>query len=173
MNPLVKVSLKYAVSCGVIMCISFLIELNVGVQPNINLVSGIFDALIFFLFIFLGAKEYKDYKNDGYLHFWQGLSIGMIIFLVTGVIFLVFQATYYSVSQGAFDQYISDLISYAESRRAFLVEQGMSNIDIENYLKELKQTTLSSLIFSSLKKKLIVGFFVTPVIAVLLRKQSK
>ncbi len=153
-------------------CLAFYSQFLIGINPVINLNSFFIDIVIFFGFVFFGSKEFKDYKNEGYLHFWQGISIGLVIILLSSVIFTAFSATYYTVNQEIFNQYVQNAIEVFQKQKDLLLE----SITLEQYeenLEELKKTTISDLILTDFFKKMGVGFLVTPVVAILLRKQKQ
>ncbi len=172
MKPIQAVSIKYGLICGVMSIFAFYVQFLLGINPLINLNSFFIDIVIFFGFIFFGAKEFKDYKNEGILHFWQGITVGMIIIFLASVIFTTFSSTYYLINQEVFKEYVQNAITVFENQKPKLLE----TISEEEYLQKLedvKNTTISDLAITDFFKKAGVGFLVTPVIAVLLRKQSK
>lgn len=172
MKPIVKVSIKYGLICGVMSVFAFYVQVLMGMNPLINLNSFFIDLIIFFGFIFFANKEFKDYRNDGFLHFWQGMTVGLIIIFSVGVIFSVFSATYYLINPDVFTEYVQNATKIFENQKELLLER-MTEVEFNQRLVDLKATKISDLVITDFFKKVGVGFLVTPVVAVLLRKQSK
>ena len=131
-----------------------------------------FDVGVFFLFIYFGGKEFKDFRNAGYLHFWQGISIGFIV-IIPAV--LLFSIVFYIM----FQTNVELLEAYKEGARAMLFEK--KDLYIERFSEEQYQEQLTAvadettvrLLFSTFWKKIIAGFLITPVVAIILRKKPK
>jgi len=171
MNPLRKTALKYAVICGVMMIVSHLIQDLLGLNPLIEFNAFFIDLIMFLGFIFFATKEFKEYKNGGILHFWQGITIGLIIIFVSCVIFTVFSTTYYTINESAFQQYLQDAMAQFEKQRSVWLEQ-ISEEQFEEQKKGYGESTVYDLVKGKFFTKLVVGFLMTPLVAVLLRKQS-
>lgn len=131
-----------------------------------------FDLGVFLLFIYFGGKEYKDYHNGGYLHFWQGISIGFVVIIPAT---LLFSGAFYVMFQANPEL----LEAYKEGARAMLIAK--KDLYIERFSEEQYQQQLTAvdnettlrLLFSTFWKKIIAGFLITPVVAIILRKKPK
>lgn len=128
----------------------------------------IFDLGIFFLFIYFSGKEFKDYRNGGYFHFWQGISIGFIV-IIPAV--LLFSIAFYIT----FQKNPELLTAYQEGTKALL--DPNKEIYLEKYSEQqyeqitaVDDETTVRLLFSTFWKKIIAGFLITPVVAIILRK---
>jgi len=172
MSALKKTAIKYAVICGVMMIISHLIQDSAGLKPLVSLNSFFIDLIMFFGFVFFANKEFKEYKNGGVLHFWQGISIGLIIILTSCVIFSVFLATYYTINESAFNNYLQETQIHFEKLREASLEQ-MTVEQFETQKKNYLKTTVSDLVIGKFFTKLVIGFLMTPLVAIVLRKQTK
>lgn len=167
-----KSTYKYALLAGVFMVVIYHLSFWLGVNPQIDLGHLLFDLLLIGLFVFFAAKDFKTYKNGGVLHFWQGMTIGFIIYILGSVVFFGAQIFYYT-----FD--VDAVINYQEAATKFLEER--SDLFIEKFgeeaynvqLAEIGKVTKWDLIKESTYKKLIAGIFITPVISIILRKQPK
>lgn len=171
MSTLKRTALKYAVICGIMMIISHLIQEFAGLKPLVSINAFFIDLIMFFGFVFFANKEFKEYKNGGILHFWQGISIGIIIIFVSCVIFSLFAATYYSVNEAAFSEYLQDTQIHFEKLRDASLEQ-MTVEQFEEQKRNYLETTVTDLVSGKFITKLIIGFLITPMVAVVLRKQS-
>jgi hypothetical protein len=131
-----------------------------------------FDLGVFFLFIYFSGKEFKDYRNGGYFHFWQGISIGFVV-IIPAV--LIFSIAFYLIFQST-----PELIeAYKDGARALLVEKRdiyLEKFSEDQYLEQLAAVddeTTTRLLISTFWKKIIAGFLITPVVAIILRKKPK
>lgn len=172
MSALRKTAIKYAAICGIMMVVSHFIQDAAGLKPLVSINSFFIDLIMFFGFIFFASKEFKEYKNGGILHFWQGVSIGLIIIFISCVIFSVFSATYYSINESAFNDYLQETQVHFEKLREASLEQ-MTVEQFEAQKKAYLDTTISDLVIGKFFTKLVIGFLMTPLVAIVLRKQTK
>lgn len=172
MNALKKTAVKYAIICGLMMVVSHLIQDYAGLKPLVSINSFFIDLIMFFGFVFFANKEFKEYKNGEILHFWQGISIGLIIILISCVIFTMFSATYYTINEFAFNEYLQDTQVHFEKLREASLEQ-MTEEQFEAQKKAYLDTTVFDLVRGKFFTKLVIGFLMTPLVAIVLRKQTK
>lgn len=167
---MVKSSIKYSIICGLFLIGIFWISEKFGSSPLLNVGHFFFDLVIFFVFIYFASKEFKSYHNDGFLHFWEGMSIAFIVYLPAAVIFSVTLLLIFKIDP-------SLMANYREGAMAFLEKQKdvfLESFTVEEYKEQidtLKNVTAWDLVLSSLLKKLLAGFLVTPVVSVILRKK--
>lgn len=170
MSSLRKTALKYALICGVMLIATHIILDLIDAKPLINFNAFFIDLVMFFGFVFFAAKEFKEYRNGGILHFWQGISIGIIIILIGVVIFTVFLATYYTINETAFQEYIADGMAFFEKQR-----DNWTHLTDEEFAKQkadYQKATVSNLVLGKFWTKLVVGFLTVPLVAIVLRKQN-
>ena len=119
-----KSTLKFALLAGVFMIVIYHLSFWLGVNPQIDLGHLFVDLVLIGLFVFFAEKDYKTYKNGGILHFWQGMTIGFIVYAIGSAIFLLGQIFYYNFDADA-------VINY--QRRNYLIKT-------RPYLKKLTQS---------------------------------
>ena len=167
-----KISIKYALFCALFSVVLFFLSGYVGANPLIDLTHLFFDVIIIGVFIFFTQKDFKTSENDGYLHFWQGMTLGFFVYTVVGVIFAGFLAMYLWLDPGALPAYKESATAFLSEKRDIYVEQfGEEGFQIQ--LDGIELVTATDLWVSSAVKKIIAGFFVTPVISIILRKKPK
>lgn len=169
---MLKGSLKYSIACGVFLVIVYQVSSYFGLNPQINVAHLIFDAIIFGLFVFFAQKEFKTYENGGVLHFWQGMTLGFIVYATGSVIFILTLIIFFLFDVDAVIKYQEEATNFLNSRADMYKEQ-FGEAGFSRQLEEIKSVTASDLIMRSALKKLLAGFFVTPVISIILRKQPK
>lgn len=165
-----KTAIKYAPVAGVFMVIIYHLSFFIGVNPQIDLGHLFFDLVLIGMFIFFAEKDFKRYKNDGILHFWQGMTIGFIVYTIGSAVFLIAQIIYYNFDTDAVINYQSAATNFLNERSKIYIEKfGQEAYELQ--LEEIQKVTKWDLIQESTIKKIIAGFFITPVISIILRKQ--
>lgn len=167
-NKLVAVPLNYGIIGGFIVILLFLIFYFFNLSPLVNIKMT--DPLILSTFIFFALKEFRNKYNNRQLHFWQGMSGGVINYVTIALI----SAIFILVMTVIIDPEMT--AKYIESRIELLIENKQTLVDTmneETYLKVLagvKETTGYDLALDDFLKKSIIGLFLTIIIAVILRK---
>ncbi|MEQ9403147.1 MAG: DUF4199 domain-containing protein [Cyclobacteriaceae bacterium] len=169
---MVKPSIKYSILCGLFLIALFWVSVKFGSNPLLDIRHFLFDLVIFFLFIYFAAREYKTYYNDGYLHFWQGMSIAFIVYLPAAVIFTISLLLILTMDPSVIENYRLGAQAFMESKKDVLLE-GISQEEYEQQYAEIRKISVSDLVISSGLKKILAGFFITPVVSIILRKKPK
>ena len=167
-NKLVAIPLRYGVIGGGIVIFLFLIFYFMNLNPLVNI--KMIDMLILAIFIFFALKEYRDRCNNRQLHFWQGMTGGVINYLTIAVI----SAIFILVMTVIIDPQMTT--NYIESRLALLNENKQTLIETmdekayQDAVAGVKETTAVDLALDDFLKKSMIGLFLTIIIAVILRK---
>lgn len=169
-HPIATVPLKFGTIGGALTILMFLITYWMGKNPIIDL--GFFDFIILPIFIFFSMKEFRDYRNERILHFWQGMTVGVISYLAIATISAMFILLFLTaIDPGLLDAYITDRIEIIDLKKAELVDQ----MGEETYTKTRQDTFNTSAGILSLDdfiKKCLIGFTLTIPMAVLLRRRQ-
>lgn len=167
---MLKPTLKYSILCGVFLIGLFFISINFGSNPLLDMRHFFFDLGVFLLFIYFGGKEYKDYRNDGYLHFWQGISVGFIVIFPAVILFSIAFYLVFELNPELLEAYKDGARVMLENKKDLYIERFSE----EQYFQQLTAVdneTAARLLFSTFWKKIIAGFLITPVVAIILRKK--
>ena len=172
MPPLVRIPLIYGLIGGVI-CVVLLISFYYfGKHPL--LIPPFFDVRIFVIAIlsFFALKEVRDYFFGGIIFLWQGMG-GCLVFLgglalVTSIGIWIFG----TAVPGFVELYVAQGIAQIKSLPAESVNQ-IGKQAVEEVLKTLPTTTLGDLIGKYASQTFAIGFFITIIISVILRRQPK
>ena len=167
---MLKSSYKYSLICGGFLIALFLVSVKFGSNPLLDIRHFLFDLVIFFLFIFFAAKEYKSYHNGGYLHFWQGMSIACIVYVSAAVIFTLSLLLIFKTDPSIIENYQQGAMAFLKSERDVLLK-GMSQEEYKQQLGDVNSITAIDLVISSGLKKILAGFFIAPVVSIILRKK--
>jgi hypothetical protein len=167
-NKLISVPLKFGAIGGLIVIILNFVFYFAGKNPLVEI--KFIDIPLLVIFIFFSLKEFRDRYNEKELHFWQGITGGMLTFITMATI----SALFILVLLTAIDPAITT--NYIESRIALLNENKQTlieSIDEQAYIDAMagvKETTPFDLALDDFLKKSIIGLFLTIIIALILRK---
>jgi len=167
-NKLVTVPIKYGAFGGAVVILLFLIFYFLDQNPLINI--KMVDPVILSIFIFFALKEFRDQYNHRHLHFWQGMTGGVINYLTIATISAIFILLITVVIDPEMTtKYIEGRVLLLNENKQTLIE----TMDEKTYVDTLagvKSTTGFDLALDDFLKKSIIGLFLTIIIAVILRK---
>jgi len=169
---MLKISIKYALICGVFITIIYHLSFLFNSNPLIDLSHLLFDLILFGLFIFFAEKEYKTYHGQGVFHFWQGMTMGFIVYTVATILFVGALIIYFQFSEDAVRNY-QEAATHFLNERAEMYREQFGEAGLQEQMDEIRDVTMWDLVQSSALKKILAGFFITPVISIILRKQPK
>lgn len=175
-NKLVALPIKYGLVGGVAVLTLFLVLYFL--QKNPLLVTNMVEifayvitlALIMGLFIFFALKEFRDVHNNGEFHFWQGMTGGMICYLVISSVsaLFIFVMTVI-IDPDLTTNYIEGRIELMEEKKIEMVER-IGEERFQEVKTDILETSPSRLVWDDFLKKSFLGLFLTIVISIILRK---
>ena len=167
-NKLVAVPLKYGLFGGGISILLFLIFYFLKLNPLVNI--KMLDPILLSIFIFFALKEFRDIHNDQHLHFWQGMTGGVVNYLVIAAISAIFILVMTVIIDSELtNNYIASRIELLNANKQTLVDT-MDAATFDETLAGVKTTSSLDLALDDFLKKSIIGLFLTIIIAVILRK---
>lgn len=172
-NPrLTKVSGAFGLVSAGLTIVAFLAFYYLDQQPWRNLLSLILDVILIGTMTFMATRDFRDNENGGELRFYHGMTIGFIIYVLTGLIFSLFYLLFITVITPDFmDMYVVSMTEFLESRKDMLIA-GTSEEAFQSQLDGLKDTTASGLALSAFGKKVISGLFLAPIFSIVLRTRQ-
>ena len=170
-NPLIHVALRYGSVASLLLMVLFMVMFYLGKHPmSIPLFFDI-RLLILPIFMVIGMKDFRDNLQSGNLHFWQGFSIGFIIFLTISF-FMAFFIIVFVWADGSFlDSYIAERVQLLTQFRSHLAET-IGDETIQLQLEKLPLTTSFDLAIDYFSKTLVIGLFLNIIISIILRKTT-
>jgi hypothetical protein len=169
MTKYFKTAYQFGALGGLLSGISFYVLSLFHSDPtNLNLVFG---YLITPFTVFLAIKFFKDYSNEGYISFSEGMSVGAVSFVLlallsTGIIWGVLESS-------------SSLFSAIQTSKLAVLEQNkeliISQVGQESF--EVTQTNLQSMTPWDVALndgiwKILPGMFFSILISTILRKNK-
>lgn len=168
-SALVKISLRYGAVAG-ILAVALLISLfYFGRHPFLAAPFLDFRIFLFGVFMFFAMKEFRDYKQQGVLYFWQGLFIGMIVVSAGSLIGTIGLWIFGSSEERFVQGYVEGMTAYLKT----FPKEDIERIGVEVYernLRELPSTNITDLVAIHLVQGVLIGTFVTIILSVILRR---
>lgn len=170
-NQLFRVPVRYGIigaglHIGLFLILYFITTLNPLIVSK-KLDSGF---ILLPIFIFFSIKEFKDFKNNKQLRFWQGMTVGFVTYTVIAFGAAVFTFIMLEfVDPALMQEYIQDRLQMmAESKESFVEQLGATVYD--KTIVDIKAVTAYIIAIDELLKKMLIGMFFTIIISVILRK---
>jgi len=170
--PLVRIPFKYGVLGGVL-SVAFAISFYyLGRHPF--LIPPFFDirVLLIAILLFFALREVREFFFDGILYFWQGMA-GCLVYLATMATIGLIGIFSFGNSQPRFlDMFVEQGVAQIKSLPPESIEQ-IGKQAVDEVLMKLPTTTLSQMVFKYTGQTFAIGFFITIIISVILRRQPK
>ncbi len=167
-NRLFAIPLRYGILGGGIVVVLFLIFYFLNLDPLVNI--KMIDMVILAIFIFFALKEFRDRYNNRELHFWQGMTGGVVnyvtIALISSLFILVMTVI---IDPELTTNYIEGRIRLLEENKETLIDT-MDEDTFHEAVAGVEKTTAFDLALDDFLKKSVIGLFLTIIIAVILRK---
>ena len=166
--PILTVGLRYGLVSGVLTVVLFFAVTFFGENPLI--VNKWFDYFLIPALVLAGVREFRIYYNARALQFWQGISVGFIVYVTTALVFAavigLYLATY---GQPWVTDYVHNRVALVkENQDEFTEELGEKTY--QRVLTEVQATTTTDLILDDVFRKLMIGVFATLIIAMVQRR---
>jgi hypothetical protein len=170
-SPLVTIAGRNGLIGGIALSATLIALYYLGKHPL--LIPLMFDLRIFLftLFIVLAIREFKIY-NGGKLHFWQGIAAGMITYMVIAFFTTMVLLLFGSVIQ---PEFVTDYINVSMDGLLSNKDIWVETLGEERFsaaIENLPSTTMSDLAFDYFLKSTPIGFILTLIISLLLRKTT-
>ena len=167
MTKYFKTAYQFGALGGLMSGLSFYVLSLFHSDPtNLNLVFG---YLITPITVFLAIKFFKDYSNDGYLSFSEGMSVGAVSFVLlalfsTGVIWGILES-----SSSLFSAIQTAKWAVLEKNKEVIISQvGLASFEVTQI--NLKSMTAWDVALNDGIWKIIPGMFFSIIISIILRK---
>lgn len=158
---------KFGSIAGALSIVSFIVLSFLYPDPtNLNLIFG---YVITPIAIYLAIKFFKEYSNNGYLSFAEGMSVGFVTYLLEAVISLVGIWILLVIHPDLFDQIkLSKLGVLGKSKDSIVAQVGENSFDLT--LESIKNMITLDIALNDALWKIIPGLFFTIIISIILRK---
>jgi hypothetical protein len=170
--PLVGSPLRFG-SIGGVVGFGLIVALYyMGTHPFLIPVYLDFRIVLFSVFLLFSLKELRDYYFAGRLYFWQGMVASFLLITVFAVI-----ASGLMIAFAAWEpKFVSNYVEqFTEQARQFPPEviDRIGKEQFEQNLATLPDTSPSDLALLYFWQCWIIGFFISIIISVILRRQPQ
>lgn len=173
-KTILQLSLKYGVIGAALNLVVVLILYFSGKHPLLFPFFLDPRILIFLIFIYFVIRDYKENFNQGYLHFWQGIILGVVTYTTIGLLGSLFIFTFSRLNPEFLESYISGAMNGMELAKEELLNGPQKvRMTIEEYnrhLTALQETSSATLAADYFLKSLFLGFLIPLLYSVLFRK---
>lgn len=170
MKPLVKVPVVNGLIAGVLGAVLNIILYYLGRHPYLIPVYFDYRILLLSIFLFFTLKEFRDNYQNGALYFWQGL-IGSFIFTTAFAAIASLVLWIFGVIEPDFvREYITKTIEMLKGWPQQEIDRIGKEL-FESNLQRLPATNSSELALHYFAQCYVLGFFISIIMSVLLRKQ--
>ena len=168
-HPIVVVGVRYGLVSGTLAIILFFAVMPFDENPLI--VNKWFDFFLIPVFVYFAVREFRLYYNGGALQFWQGASVGFIVYVTLALLFAGVVGSYLATGGEAWvSDYIEDRTALVQENQENFTEQ-LGDATYQQVLAEVQAVTTLDLVLDDFYRKLMVGLFVTLIIATVQRRQ--
>lgn len=171
-SPLFRISVRYGL-ISALLCVAIVVSMYY-MHKHPFLVNPFLDFRVFAfaVLLFFCLKEIRDYYQDGILHFWQGMASSLLFLSITAAFSAGGIALFAWLQPGFVTEYIEQFTTQIRNLPADTVERiGKEVIDRNlSALPATKGTDLASLYAWQTYQ---LGFFISIIISVILRRQLK
>ncbi|MBS0001402.1 MAG: DUF4199 domain-containing protein [Cyclobacteriaceae bacterium] len=171
-NPIFSVPLRYGFLAGIISMLLFLILHYSGKNPF--LIPPLFDfrIILYPIVLVFAIRDFKENKNGGILHFWQGISVGVQTVLTGALLMAIFILFFGGLIETAMvPDYILEMTEQIKSMNEDVMNSVGSDA-ISRSLELLPTTDIYDLALDYFIKSLPYGVFLTIIISLILRNKN-
>lgn len=167
MKPLIKVPVKFGLIGAGVCMLMFFIQYWTDTNPLLEM--QVFSLFILPVFLYFGFKEYRDTFNNGLMSFSEGMTIGLIIYLLIGTIYGLFLVGILNILDTGviMEEYIATNLQKLEESKSQFSQKEFD----ESY-----QDNLNSTIYTPIKdiivRTVLIGFLLTSLLSTILKKGS-
>jgi len=171
-SPLFKISARNGAVAGILSLVLAIILFYLGRHPLLVAPYLDFRLFLFGIFIFFTLKEFRDAYQGGELYFWQGIiGAGIVVFIGNAI--AAFGLYIFGTLDSSFlALFIKQTTDYFHSFPKEEIER-IGKESFERNLAALPATDIASLSGTYFIHGIFIGFFVSIILSVILRKQPK
>ncbi len=169
-----KIVLTFGLICGAVL--SGLMLLTVAFVDRIGFDRGVIvgytTMVLAFLLVFFGIRSYRENVGGGYISFGRALSVGLLIMLITCVMYVViWEFEYHTFFPDFMDKYAVHVIEKARAAGATPDELTKQSEKLKSF-KEMYANPFYNVAFTIIEP-LPIGIPMTLISAAILRKRRK
>lgn len=131
-----------------------------------------FRIMLFGIFVFFSLRDYRDMQQQGILYFWQGMIQSFLLITTYAIVVCMVIVVIGWTDPDFVKLYIERFTDQARQFPPEVIEQ-IGKAQFEKSLADLKDTTIYSMAATYFVQCYAIGFFVSIILSVILRRQPK
>lgn len=171
-SPLFTIAVRYGaiaavLSIGLNIAMYYMNRHPVMISPYLD-----FRIFLYGIFIFFSLKEYRDFHNEGALHFFQGMFGSFVLVATAGVLGSILYRIFGAFETNFIPEYVRLMTEYLKG----WPEEDIARVGKETFernLQSLPSTNMGQIATMYLVQSFGIGLFVSIIMSVILRKQPK
>lgn len=167
MSKYFKTAYQFGALGGILSVIAFFI-LSFFYEDPTNL-TLLFGYVISPISIFLAIKFFKEYSNNGYLSFAEGMSVGFVAYVLIALVSAFGIWVILSISPELFEQIKLSKFDVLEKGKETIISQVGEN-SFEATVASIKEMSKLDVAVNDGLWKIIPGLFFSIIISIILRK---
>ncbi len=172
MKLLIKVSLRYGILAAIIGSTIIMGLYYLGRHPFLIPVYFDFRIILFGVFIFFTLREIRDYYQNGYLYFWQGIFASVLFTTVYAIITSIILYLFITAVPEFLNDYVDLSIQQLKSLPSDVIERIGKDVYLRN-LALLPSTQAGDLVFLYSSQSFMISLFISIILSVILRRHPK
>ncbi|UJH68687.1 DUF4199 domain-containing protein [Allomuricauda sp. SCSIO 65647] len=165
-----KTVLRYGLYGGITICVLFLLAwfMGNGLSYSLQEVIGYISMVVSLSFVFFGIKHFRDRENNGRVSFSKALAIGVLISLITALVFGVLDVIYVEYLNPEFmdDYYDRSIAQLRTTLPANEYEAKVAELEAE---KELFMNPIFSFLIMGMTV-FVIGFIISLISSLILQR---
>ncbi|MBX2896497.1 MAG: DUF4199 domain-containing protein [Cyclobacteriaceae bacterium] len=168
----VFIAMRNGLLAGVLGIVFLLVLYYVGRHPFLFPIYFDFRIIMLSVFVVMSLKELRDDHQQGLLSFGAAMICAFLFTLVFAVLVMGFVWIFSALNPAFVTDYIQLMTTQLRALDASIIEQ-IGKDAYERNLSALPATNGGTLAFDYFIKSLMISFFVSIIISVILRRQPK
>ena len=171
-SPLLTIGVRYGAIAAILSIALNIVMYYLGRHPV--MISPFLDFRVFLygVFIFFSLKEYRDFHNQGALHFFQGMLGSFVMVATAGALGSVLYRIFGAVEPDFVPEYVKLMTEYIKG----FPEEEVARVGketIDRNLEALPSTNMAQIALLYLAQSFGIGLFISIILSVILRKEPK
>jgi Protein of unknown function (DUF4199) len=172
-SPLIKLGVRNGFIAGLLSNVLLIATYYIlGRHPLMVSPFMDFRVLLFGVFIFFTLKEFREDHQEGALYFWQGMVGSFIFVMIAGTLSSILLWAFCSFESTFIPSYVKAMTEYLNTFSAEDVVRIGKDV-FDNTIQQLPLTTGKQVAGKYFIQSIMIGFFVSIILSVILRKEPK
>lgn len=171
-SPLFLLAIRYGAIAAVLSSMLLVAMFYMGNHPLMIAPFFDFRILLYGIFIFFFLKEFREDYQEGALYFSQGMVGSFVFIMVGGVISSLLVMLFCELEKDFIASYVKAMTEYLNT----FSEEDINRIGkevFERNVQDLPATNAKQIAGKYFIQSLLIGFFVSIILSVILRKEPK